>query len=258
VAGYAPRSRGATGRHALRSAALAADLVLSSGVASDDHVLDAGAGAGLITAELARWAGHVRAVELDPSLAARLRDRFAAVANVTVVEGDLLIDPLPREPFRVVANLPFGSTTAILRRLLDPTSPLEQADVIVEWDFARKRAAVWPSTVLGVCWGVRHELTVVRRLPRTCFAPSPSVDAAVLRITTRQRPLVDACDERRFHAFVRRSFERGVPRTPALKRAARRLGVPPGASPRELDVHQWAALFAATKDVSGGGANKGR
>ena len=51
--------------------------------------------------------------------------------NVRVVTGDALAVPPPRRPFRVVANLPFGLTTAILRRLLgDPRTALERADLV--------------------------------------------------------------------------------------------------------------------------------
>ena len=88
-------------------------------------MLDIGAGEGVLTAELARRAGRVRAVEIESALVARLRRRFAAAPNVEVVGGDALLVPLPDEPFRVVANIPFNRTTAILRRLLDdPRVPL--------------------------------------------------------------------------------------------------------------------------------------
>ena len=167
--------------------------------------------------------------------------RFAASDNVDVVEADAVSAALPQEPFRVVANLPFGRTTAILRRLVD--SPLLQADVIVEWGFACKRSAVVPSTALGVCWGAEFELALVRRVPAGCFEPKPAVDAAVLRLTRRATPLVG--DVRAFERFVRSAFARralvGPPR--ALKRAARELGVDHRSRPWELDLYQWAAIF---------------
>jgi len=40
---------------------------------------------------------------------ARLRERFAGSAFVDVIEADVLRLPLPREPFRVVANIPFAA-----------------------------------------------------------------------------------------------------------------------------------------------------
>lgn len=190
-------------------------------------MLDLGAGTGRLTAALARAARRVVAVELDTRLAARLCGRWA---NVKVIEGDASAVELPTEPFRVVANLPFDGTTAILRHLLDdPRVPLVRADVVVEWGVAVKRSLPWPSTFNDVAWGAWYAASLARRLPRGCFEPRPSVDAGVLVFTRRARPLVPvelAVDYRR---FVARGFRRGRGRGEVL--------------PRDLDAHQWAERF---------------
>jgi 23S rRNA (adenine-N6)-dimethyltransferase len=205
-------------------------------------VLDLGAGSGALTSALTRAGARVVAVEVDPELAAGLRRRFG-----DVVEGDALRVALPREPFKVVANLPFGAGTAILRRLLDPRVPLEGADVIVEWGLATKRAAVWPSTQLSTYWGAWFELSVLRRLPRCVFAPPPSVDAGVLRALRRQEPLVSVRDARAYSAFLARGYRdgpRAVMPWSRLKQLEAELGFDRRAEPRDLDARQWAALFA--------------
>ena len=191
-----------------------------------------------------------------PLCAARLRERFGATANVEVVEDDVLRVPLPARPFRVVANLPFHLTTAILRRLLDdPRTPLQRADVLVEWEVARKRALCWPSTMLNVLWGARCEIAVVRRVPAACFEPRPEADAGLLRIVRRSEPLVPDRDVEAFRALVEAGFRRrGSSLRAALagrvggatfKAAGRELGFDSSVTARDLDVHQWAGLFHA-------------
>jgi 23S rRNA (adenine-N6)-dimethyltransferase len=248
VAGRVRRARAAAahGQHFLRSARLAAAIVDEAGIEPGDLVVEVGAGGGILTAELIGRGAHVIAVEIDPAWAERLRTRFADA--VVVHEGDVLGRGWPGEPFKVVANLPFARGTAVLRSLLDhPRVPLVSAHVVLQWEPAWKRAAPWPSTLLGVLWGAWYDLRVVRRFSRTAFAPPPDVDAALLRIVRRTRPLVPDGEAGAFHRFVRRGFDGAPlarlvpPRT--LRRLAFELGFNPHARARDLDAHQWAILF---------------
>ena len=240
------------GRHALRSRAFADDLVRCARVEPDDLVLDLGAGRGIITAALRDAGARVVAVELDDDLTVALRDRFA---EVRVIHGDATRVALPREPFAVVANLPFASGTAILRRLLDdPAVPVRRVDAIVEWGLAEKRARVWPSTQLSCYWGAWHELSVVRRIPRSAFAPPPSVDAAVFRAVRRPQPLVPPGEAAAYLGLLRLGFSSDAPlrrRLPrgVVHRLAHELGFAPDAAARDLDALQWAALHRALASV---------
>ena len=237
----ARRTVRAHSQHFLRSQILAADLVGEADIRPDELVLDLGAGSGRLTAELAAAARQVLAVEIDTDLADRLRGRWP---NVDVVQEDAASIELPRESFRVVANLPFHSTTAILRHLLDdPRVQLFRADVIVEWDVAVKRALPWPSTLNDVLWGAWYSTRLARRLPRSSFDPPPGVDAGLLVFERRSSPLVPASRCRDYRAFVAPAFRRGL-RAVSSGRTLRRLGFT-GLQPRELDAHQWARLFSS-------------
>jgi 23S rRNA (adenine-N6)-dimethyltransferase len=219
-------------------------------------VLDLGAGSGALTRALADAGARVRAVELDQAALRQLETRFDGDPRVDVVKGDATILPLPDEPFAVVANLPFAAGTAILRRLLgDPSVPLTQLDAIVEWGLAAKRTAVWPSTLLGCSWGAWYELSIVRRVPRACFAPPPSVDAAVLRAARRPEPLVPRDEARAYEAVLRRAFESRAPLERVLPRGlvhgvAHELGFDSHAAARDLDARQWPALYAAVRSAT--------
>jgi 23S rRNA (adenine-N6)-dimethyltransferase len=238
-----PRSHRGRGQHFLRSSKLAAELVRAAEIQRADLVLDLGAGTGVLTAALARCANRVVAVEIDPELAASLRRRLPAVE---VLNGDALRVPLPREPFKVLSNLPFDGSTGILRRLLDPRVPLVAANVIVQWGLACKRSAVWPTTQLGAYWAAWFELSVTRRLPRCVFAPPPAVDAGVLRVVRRGDPLVPAAESRAYGAFLARGYRDG-PRAVVpwrqLKGCEAELGLDRHAHPRDLDPRQWAELY---------------
>jgi 23S rRNA (adenine-N6)-dimethyltransferase len=239
----ARRPGSARSQHFLRTQALAAELVRETGVGPEDLVLDLGAGSGRLTAELAGAADRVLAVELDPHWAERLGGRWG---NVQVVLADAAAVELPLEPFRVVANLPFDRTTAILRHLLDdPRVPLERADVIVEWSVAVKRALPWPSTLNDVLSGAWYSSAVTRRLSRGSFDPPPGVDAGMLLFERRPVPLVSAESVVSYRRFVAAGFRHGL-RAVVHAQLLRRLGLS-HAQPRELDAHAWAELFSRSR-----------
>ena len=232
-------------------------LVDGSGVGPGDLVLDIGAGNGLISTVLARRGARVQAIERDPGLAERLRAKFATWPSVTVVEADVLAMPWPAEPFCVVANIPFGITTKILRRLLD--AGLARADMIVQAEVARKRGTGGRGTLLNAGWEPWFEFGTGARIPAAAFRPRPRVDAAVLIVTRRNPPLVDPASRRDYVGFVTAAFEgarptvasalaRAIPRT-RFAGLAGELGFGADALPSQLDVHQWAGLFRA----AGGG-----
>jgi len=215
----------ALGRHFL-APKLAADLVRNAGVTRGDLVVEIGAGNGVITRELAARARHVIAIELDERDVRRLGRRLD---DVRVVCTDALEFTWPREPFRVVANVPFAHTTPILRHLLDdPSTALLRADVIVAWGFAVKRCSMRPSTLLTIAWAPWFELTITRRLAASSFTPRPSTDAAVVTITRRPDPLLGTHESASFRDFLSREFGR-------RKDAA------------ALDVSDWVRLFRARR-----------
>ena len=124
----------------------------------------------MLTRALLEAGGRVVAVERDASLATGLRARFGG--DVSIVETDALTWPVPTEPFAVVANLPFAGSGAILSRLL--RGPVTRAVVIVEWAFAQKQAAIWPTTLKSAYWRAFFELELARRLDRTAFSTPPN------------------------------------------------------------------------------------
>jgi 23S rRNA (adenine-N6)-dimethyltransferase len=185
---------------------LAREIVAACDVRTDELIVEVGAGVGALTLPLARCGAEVIAVERDPYWAARLRARLGGVAShrVRVVENDFLRVSLPARPFRVVASLPFGVTTEIFRRLFDdPRTPLERADVIVQWEVARKRAASPPSTLLSTTWAPWWEFRLGRRLPASAFRPVPRVDAGLLSAGRRATPLLPPAPARDYAGFVR-------------------------------------------------------
>ncbi len=189
---------------------LADELVAAAAFNVGDHVIEIGAGRGALTYALARRGVRVVALEKDPHWAASLRQEVSrrGLDHVRVVCCDALDYRMPRRPFRIVGSLPFGATTAILRHLLDdPGSALDRADLIVQWEVARKRAAMPPSTLLSATWAPWWTFEMGRRIPAASFRPMPSVDAAILRVTRRHPPILPPQMAGPYASFVRGQWQ---------------------------------------------------
>lgn len=194
-------------------------LVEAADLRSGELVLEVGAGSGAITSALARRNVDVIALELDPVWARKLAEaiRSGGVSRIRVVQADALTFPLPTRPFRVMGNLPFGATTAILRRLLDdPRTPLQRVDLVVQLEVAKKRAAIPPQTLLGTAWAPWWEFHMGDRIPAAAFKPMPQVDGCHLVVSRRAPSLLPPAIAAAYGEFVRTWWMtgRGTPERP--------------------------------------------
>ncbi len=156
-------------------------LVDASGVGRGDLVLDVGAGRGALTRPLVARGARVIAIERHPGRAAALRAELGD--RVTVVRADAADLRLPRRPFHVLANPPYGVTTELLTRLLHPGSRMLSAHLVLQRDAARRWSS--PSAPAARRWQQHYAATLGPVVPRRAFTPSPKVDSQVLRLVRR-------------------------------------------------------------------------
>jgi 23S rRNA (adenine-N6)-dimethyltransferase len=199
VGGRRPRGgrdqrRRTHGQNFLVDRAVVDGLLARLDLTDDDLVVDIGAGRGALTLPLARAGARVLAIERDRDLVRELQhmiEREHLGGRVQLRRGDLRDTALPRRPFRVVASPPFGLTTALLARLLDdPAHGPTRADLLVEWDVARKRAALPPTTLRSAAWAPWWLVALGEKVPRQSFRPVPAVDTGWVTLTRRDPPLL--------------------------------------------------------------------
>ncbi|KWX66005.1 23S ribosomal RNA methyltransferase Erm [Mycobacterium sp. NAZ190054] len=217
---------------------------------TEGPIVEVGAGDGALTRTLQTLGRPLTAIEVDARRAERLAARTPATTRV--VTADFLRYRLPRSPHVVVGNLPFHLTTAMLRRIL--YSPgWTDAVLLVQWEVARRRAAVGGATMMTAQWWPWFEFGLLQRVPAAAFRPQPGVDGGVMTIQRRPEPLVDTADRARYQTMVHQVFTgrgRGIAQIidrTAPRRVSRgwlqQNGIRPTALPRDLTARQWAAVF---------------
>lgn len=107
-----------TGQHFTIDKVLIKDAIRQANISNQDTVLDIGAGKGFLTVHLLKIANNVVAIENDTALVEHLRKLFSDARNVQVVGCDFRNFAVPKFPFKVVSNIPYGITSDIFKILM--------------------------------------------------------------------------------------------------------------------------------------------
>lgn len=194
-------------------------ILAAADLTGADTVLEIGPGLGVLTGRLAATAGRVVAIELDDRLIDLLRREFADRPHVEIVHGDILkLDPAGLvvagrgheaivPAYKVVANLPYYITAAVLRHLLEAVPPPSRAVVMVQTEVAdRICAQAGQMSLLSIGVQFYAAPRVECRVPAAAFYPQPKVDSAVLCLDVRRHPAVAGTDPRRFFQIAQAGF----------------------------------------------------
>ena len=254
------RPRKGLGQNFLTDPVALQRIVDAADLAPSDVVVEVGAGAGTLTRPLAEQAGRVLALELDGQLVELLREQFSGFPNVEILHEDVLRFSSPgltHREYKVVGNLPYYITSAVLRHFLE-TAPRPRLIVVTVQREVAERIVAEPGkmSILAVSVQFYGRPRIVARIPAGAFYPAPKVDSTVVRIDVGERPAVDlqGVDEAIFFRVVRAGFsqKRKMLRNSlsgglrcASATAAETLeqaGVDPGRRAETLDLQEWAMV----------------
>jgi 16S rRNA (adenine1518-N6/adenine1519-N6)-dimethyltransferase len=224
------KARKRLGQHFLVDHSVLKEIVAVAGLTAADVVVEVGPGLGVLTRELAQKAGRIIAVEKDNRLAAVLKQELAAIDNVSVVNADILkINPLDllggREvKYRVVANLPYYITSAVLRHFLEATSKPESMLVMLQKEVADNIVAAYGRmSLLSISVWFYGRPQLIDYVSAAVFYPPPKVDSAILKIDVYPEPALAVDDIDGFFKLVRAAF--GASRKQLVNSLAQGLGV---------------------------------
>ncbi len=202
------------GQHFLRDPRTIKRIIEAFAPKRDEIVLEIGPGTGALTAELVERAARVVAIEFDNKLAALLLERFGARDNFRLVQGDALNHDFcaeihPATSARLVANLPYNISTAILQRLIAQRSCLTDMVVMLQREVVERILAPAGSSergFLSVLVEAYCETEKLFDVAPGSFRPPPKVWSSVLRLTLRTNAPVELKDEELMWQLVSAGF----------------------------------------------------
>jgi len=175
------------GQHFLASGRILDRIARAATGGTHSLVIEIGPGKGALTRHLLPLFERVVAVELDPALAAHLREEFRHEPRLEVVEGDALDITWPAWGAGVVAgNLPYYVSTAIISRYLQNPGAVSPGVFLIQKEVA-ERIAAQPGTrdygYLSVECQLLARAEYLFTVPPGAFHPPPKVESAVVRLT---------------------------------------------------------------------------
>ncbi len=210
------------GQHFLTSAHYLTAIADAASVQKGEHVLEIGPGEGALTEVLLTRGAHVLAIEKDHRLIPLLTEKFRGeieAGKLKVVEADALEFDIATLPFgkdtgyKVVANIPYYITGALLRKFLEATVQPSSLVFLVQKEVAERIARhgaankVFKESILSLSVKAYGTPTYIKTVPRGAFAPPPTVDSAILLVSDISRDnFTSAAEEERFFELIKSGF----------------------------------------------------
>ncbi|HEX8136609.1 MAG TPA: 16S rRNA (adenine(1518)-N(6)/adenine(1519)-N(6))-dimethyltransferase RsmA [Pyrinomonadaceae bacterium] len=208
------RAKKSLGQNFLADERAVERIVTAVGPRADETIIEIGPGRGALTAPLLERAGRLVAVELDRELAPLLRERFRTSENFRLVEADALTADLcaliaPHGSARVVANLPYYISTAILQRLIEQRACISEMVLMLQREVVERITAEAGASERGFLSVLVQAYCLTETLfdvaPHS-FRPVPKVWSTVLRLRVLPRVAVEVTDEALFRQLVATGF----------------------------------------------------
>lgn len=196
------------------------DIIDFADINSDDTVIEIGPGVGFVTEQLIKHAKQVIAIELDEEAIKELEKLNAP--NLKIIHNDILkqdLSELCEGKIKVVANIPYYITSPIIAHLLGEIDDLNNKNrnkitdilLMVQEEVARRMVATENSpskqygllTILSQFWA---DVKIMKLVGRRSFYPAPKVNSALVKLTVREKPLLELSDYSHFRKTIKAAF----------------------------------------------------
>jgi len=249
------------GQNFLTSQSAVSKIVDTADPSGDDIILEIGPGKGVLTEKLLFFVGKVVAVEKDDNLFEFLKEKFKKeieANKLDLIHGDILdFDPSVFSfykdlNYKLVANIPYNITGAILKKFLSAEIQPELMVLMVQKEVAERIVARdKKESILSLSVKIYGEPKYVQTVKAGSFSPAPKVDSAILLIENISKKSFKFSEER-FFEILRAGFKSkrkklssnlvGVVSKEKVLDTFEKLKLDPNLRAEDLDISGWRKL----------------
>ena len=209
------KAKKSLGQNFLKSPSAIKTMITAANISSTDTILEIGPGKGVLTKPLMEKASKVVAVEKDTLLYEQLLASFAELITknkLILLNADILnldiTEYLKGESYKIVANIPYNITGAILKKFLSQKKQPKSITLMVQKEVA-ERIVTRDSkeSVLSISIKIYGTPHYIQKVPARYFSPKPKVDSAIIHIDNiSKKQFINEVDEARFFEILKTGF----------------------------------------------------
>jgi 16S rRNA (adenine1518-N6/adenine1519-N6)-dimethyltransferase len=183
----------------------------------NETIIEIGAGRGALTEKLLKSGANVIAIELEREMIRVLKDKFGGFENFTLIEQDALkidfqelVKPesqISNPKSKLVANLPYYISTAILQKLIEQRTFFSEMILMFQREVVERITAEVGNKERGFLTVLVEAYLEAEKLfdvsPKA-FRPAPKVWSAIVRLIPK--PETAFGDEKLFRALISAGF----------------------------------------------------
>ena len=234
-------------------------IMASIELSPNDTILEVGPGLGAITLEMAKIAKNIVCVEKDREMVSALEQKIKErnIKNIEIINEDILKlfdkDKLnvKIKKYKVVANIPYYLTSALIRSLLEIKNPPEDIFLMIQKEVGQRICSKpGDMSILAIAVQYYANPKILFTVPKGCFFPAPKIDSVFIRLTPKG---IKKNDE--FFKIVKAGFSH--PRKQLINNLSNQLKIDreiikkwledndlkPGERAEVLSLPQWESLF---------------
>lgn len=255
------------GQHFLRSTRALEKIIEAGEVGEGDAVLEIGPGEGVLTEKLLACSLQLIAVEKDDVLYEFLKTKFQKEIiqkKLTLIHEDILdfdLSKLAAKSYKLIANIPYNITGAILEKFLSAEHQPERLVLLVQDEVAKRIVGRHPlggegtkESILSISVKAYGTPRYVDKVLAGSFVPTPAVNSAIIAITEVSKEFFKGFSEEFFFQVVRTGFKSKRKKLSSnlsavfdkekVAEAFEKLGLDPNTRAEDVSVDIWGHIAA--------------
>lgn len=241
-------------------------IVDTANIKKGELVLEIGPGQGILTQGILDAGASVIAIEKDYRLISPLGEKFVTEIEskkLILIEGDALeiniIKIVGQKKYKVVANIPYYITGALLRLLLSQNHQPVSVVLMIQKEVAKRIVTTdGKESLLSLSIKAYGEPKYIKTVSKGSFSPIPAGDSAILSITNISKEFFNDFPEDLFFKIIRTGFSSKRKKLIGnlgkifakknLEATFEQCQLSPNARAEEIDPNKWGMLCKKLKN----------